>query len=148
MPDTAIIKTNDGWIDRDAPQVFYPVRRLAREARRSSHPRTIKNAKPFKSRFTSTPATTIAAPVDGLKKKLHARFETYGIAKADADFVIDSFGYNKAASYGHMRAAGANHSEALNVVALDSPEISLAYGKARARGEGHTAAFAEALRDN
>lgn len=82
----------------------------------------------------------------GLEQRLFDRLtQRQGVSQTEATSVIKSNGYNKAASYGHMRAAGAGHFEALFVINLDNPDVSLAYGIARANGDDHTTALREAL---
>lgn len=135
MPgDTKITRTADGWIDVDNPTAFHKVRRLARDARRAS-------------RGCVRPTDQVTGPtLTSLQTRLLNRMtQLQGVDADDALDVITSNGYNKAASYGHMRAAGANHSEALYVIGLNAPDVSLAYGLARFAGEDHTEALKEAL---
>ena len=68
-----------------------------------------------------------------------------GVSYDDARSVVTTFTYNKAASYGHMREAGATHDEALSVIGLDSPSVSVLYGQFRAAGQGHATALNGAL---
>lgn len=164
MPgDTKIRKTTTGWIDVDVPTQPYAARWQARKARRDR----LAGAPTLPTRVTSLPtvrdrlAGTVTVPtsttpsvapststLSPLQQRLYDRLtQRQGVSAADAYDVVVNNGYNKAASYGHMRSAGATHEEALEVVDLDSPSISLSYGLARFAGLGHTAAFVEALRD-
>lgn len=139
MPgDTKIKRTANGWIDVDVPTNYFGARRLARDARRI--------------RLTSNrPAFKLSPPkpqdsLTGLQDRLLTRLtQRQGVARDEALAVIKNNGYNKAASYGHMREAGANHSEATIVVDLELPDVSLAYGIARSSGEDHSAALRKAL---
>lgn len=157
MPDTKISKTANGWIDKDDPTTFYRVRRLARDARRAKRvnqtpqPKVVQAPKVtkfsvFSTKNSVTGVPTGSAQLTGLQDKLYTRLtKSQGVDPADALSIITSNGYNKAASYGHMRAAGATHAEAEIVINLDNPDISLAYGKARGVGESHTNALSSAL---
>lgn len=161
MPDTKITKTVNGWIDLDDPNIFHPIRRLARDARRAKRiamggVRRVAAIRPrqytknvtvvgLKDPQTNLPAGQII--LSGLQRKLHDRLTNLqGVSQDDAMNVILGNGYNKAASYGHMREAGATHAEAEIVIGLDSPDVSVAYGRARAYGENHTTALAKALK--
>lgn len=148
MPDTTILRTPDGWIDRDAPTVFYKTRWMARDARRTNHPSTNRKARAVhQSTRVAKPVTVPSAmmPVD-LQRKLRDRLVNVQTVDAvDADFMVNNFTYNMAASYGHMRAAGANHHEALQVISLRTPEISREYGERRAQGYSHSDALTMAL---
>ena len=158
MAKTKITQTPQGWIDDDDPTVFHPNRRAARVARyralvakgKTAHLRS----KPSTSANTYKIATPLAPNVTGitnlssLQNRLMDRLtQRQGVALADAMSVITGHGYNAAASYGHMREAGANHNEALIVIDLGSPDVSVAYGRARATGYNHTYALQKALRD-
>lgn len=136
-------------MDVDDPSKTYPVRRLARDARRSK----------VKIQTTSTTITYVGtqAPkqddsgpqqLTSLQQKLFDRMTNrQGVSDVDATDIILNNGYNKAASYGHMREAGANHAEAKIVIGLDSPPVSLAYGQNRAAGLSHAGALSKALHD-
>lgn len=155
MPGDTKIKrshTGQGWIDVDDPVRMYGSRRLARDARRVR----LGNSLPTKATSVPRPTTVVvqniaASPNDGLSGLQHRLFTRLtfqqGVTNTDALMVIDNYGYNQAASYGHMRAAGANHSEALSVILLESPDLSVAYGRARAAGYNHTGALAKAIRE-
>lgn len=165
MPDTKIKREPQGWIDVDKPNTFYRVRREARAARRADRIAASHNMTARKWISTTTPlkvvgltakktkAVTIIDSGDSdkltsLQERLLERLtKTQGVAEDDALEIIKNNGYNKAASYGHMRAAGATHSEAKIVIALSEPTVSLAYGKNRAQGYTHTDALREALQD-
>lgn len=158
MPDTKIAKTDNGWIDKDRPNIFHTVRREARAARRAarsihgffkkSAPKTsVINATVFgmKDAVTNQPVGQII--LTGLQQRLYDRLTTkQGVSADDALEVVCANGYNKAASYGHMRVAGATHSEANIVIGLNSAAISLEYGLHRQDGMNHTDALAEALK--
>lgn len=156
MPgDTKISKTVNGWIDNDNPGVFYPVRRLAREARRLARGVTTTTTRARRPRPIGQPrpstvavgpgATTTPVTLTSLQQRLYDRLTgPQGVSAAEAQEVILANGYNKAASYGYMRAAGATHDEAKAVIAYESPTVSLAYGIARAQGKDHNDAFNEA----
>lgn len=140
-----------GWVDIDNPSNVYSARRLARDARRSgrlsltpvsAQPSTVIRA--VASDNSHNDYTTYSTLQQRLYDRLTLR---QGVTPADAHDIITSHGYNAAASYGHMRAAGANHSEAEAVIDLGSPDVSLAYGRARATGYNHTGALQKALRD-
>lgn len=134
-----------GWIDTDVPNVFYASRRLARDARRNR----LGNGHIAVVGYSSSnnlPAG--GAVLNQLQTKLYDRLtQRQGVDVADAVDVITNNGYNKAASYGHMREAGATHSEANIVISLDSPYVSLTYGRLRSRGYDHTPALQRALND-
>ena len=163
MPDTKIAKTDAGWVDKDQPDIYHPVRREARAARRAarsihgffkgskSAPKTTNvTVLGMKDAVTQQPAGQIM--LSGFDQKLYNRLTArHGVPADDAleivsDVIAHRIGYNQAASYGHMREAGATHSEASIVICLGSPAISLAYGLARANGINHTDALAEALK--
>lgn len=170
MPDTKVAKTANGWIDKDDPNTYYRVRRLARDARRAKRinqgqpkgvtvkaqtaqqiglvPKVTKfSVFGMKNSVTGVPQGS--QQLTSLQDKLYTRLTTsQGVDPTDALSIITSNGYNKAASYGHMRAAGATHAEAEIVINLDNPDISLAYGKAREAGESHTNALSSALNVN
>lgn len=158
MPDTAIVRVNGGWVDRDNANVTWPTRWRARDARRARLTGkpvvTQQQSKPtqtitFAQLATSASANTTATTLTSLQFKLFNRLtQSQGVSDADAQHVIENYGYNQAASYGHMRAAGANHFEAVAVIQLQSPEISLEYGKCRAVGSDHTDALACALKSS
>lgn len=163
MPDTAILKSSAGWYDRDNPNTTFRVRREARAARRAARggpvttPSAPKASMPSQTITYGTvtqlnnghTTTTMTGSLSSLQMRLYDRLTmNQGVSNADALEVITNNGYNKAASYGHMRAAGANHYEALAVIDLDSPSVSKAYGVNRADGMNHTDALAEALKDD
>lgn len=160
MPGDTKIKQNASgqWIDVDNPTVTHSARRLARQARRNrlgtglpsqvtSVPRVDTSVAKPKDGLTITPAP--GAPgslLTGLQARLLDRLTNQqGVDLTDALQVITSNGYNKAASYGHMRAAGASHNEAVIVIDLDMPDVSRCYGIARANGENHADAIKGAL---
>jgi hypothetical protein len=163
MAKTQISRTPYGWVDNDNPTQFYASRRAARAARQASliaqgktaHLRSI--SKP-KSQTLTVPKTapqplpnvtvinTTVNNLSSLQDRLYDRLTNrQGVSAADAFDVITGNGYNKAASYGHIREAGATHEEALDVVNLELPDVSLAYGLARAAGTDHADALQEAL---
>lgn len=154
MPDTKILKTNDGWIDVDEPSNHWRVRWEARQARRARLGPNTKSPASIPTQTTvlfgvtptSTDGTTIT-PFTSLQNKLYVRLTSkQGVSDADAVSVVLNNTYNKAASYGHMRQAGATHAEAEIVIGLSNPDISLAYGINRAKKMSHTDALAEALK--
>lgn len=151
MPgDTKIKRTAQGWIDTDVPSTYHRCRRLARDARRASRA-TVSTAVtgvvvPKVVVPTYTVTTPTGSSLTGLQQRLYDRLtQQQGVSAADAFDVITSHGYNAAASYGHMREAGANHSEAKIVIDLGSPAVSLAYGQRRATGYNHAWALQRAL---
>ncbi len=158
MPDTKIIHTPQGWIDDDVKNVFFHCRRLARDARRTRLAGGAVRVVPPAPRQAATTTTTNVTVVGtqnstitltSLQQRLYDRLTgRQGVSDADASEIIINNGYNAAASYGHMRYAGALHAEAKIVIGLGSPEISMAYGIARAAGFDHTDALAQALRDS
>jgi hypothetical protein len=156
--DTRLKRTPQGWVDLDNPTNVYGSRRQARDARRrgsSSISAIVASASATTLGQTQTSQAAQAltiTPAPGssdsyltsLQARLLDRLTTrQGVDLTDALSVITSNGYNKAASYGHMRQAGATHDEALAVINLDSPGVSQAYGLHRALGYNH----ADALRD-
>jgi hypothetical protein len=152
MPgETKIFKSTSGWYDVDNPTVFHPTRdicRLARKADRKVLPTAIGTiTMPV---YASPPAVTVktrpATPsLTSLQNRLMDRLTLQqGVGEFDALAVITTFGHNAAASYGHMRAAGATHNEALDVISLGVPDLSLAYGLARFAGLDHADALKEA----
>lgn len=145
MPgDTKIKRTPQGWIDIDNPTIFHRARRLARDARRLNK---MSQRPVFTSKVADRLITPDRAPFSGLQQRLYDRLtQRQCVSQNDAYAVVVSHGYNAAASYGHMREAGANHSEALAVIDLGSPDVSLSYGQARAAGYNHTYALQRALR--
>lgn len=154
MPgETKIFKDSSGWYDVDKPGVYYTTRAFCRDARRGGLPSRALSVPRSPSPISVTVQNITTSPVDGspltsLQQRLLDRLiQSQGVSINDALAVVSTNGYNKAASYGHMREAGANHAEALVVIGLDSPDISVAYGKARAVGEEHTDALMVALRD-
>lgn len=163
MPDTKIKKTQQGWIDTDRPNQFHRVRRLARDARRIALAKQpMKGIAPQNAPFLPNNMNTNVVQVGyqpgpgqgtavaqfvGLQKKLWDRLTMHqGVSPDDALEIITNNSYNKAASYGHMRAAGANHHEAKIVISLNSPDTSLAYGIARAQGMNHVDSLSKALK--
>lgn len=152
MPgDTKIKQCPSGWFDVDHPTVFHPTRWQARDARRGVIRPIIQTApKTYVATVTQTVTrpTTVPSMLHGLQQRLYDRLTTQqGVTPADAYDVITSNGYNAAASYGHMREAGANHSEATFVISIGAPDLSVAYGLARASGYNHTGALQKALRE-
>jgi hypothetical protein len=149
MPDTAVLRTPAGWIDRDQPGQAFKTRREARRARKAK--RFYTRPLPVQATSASGPAVTSSAfqlttpahaGLSRLQQRLYDRLTGgQGVTAADAFDVVTSMGYNKAASYGHMRAAGATHGEAVEVVDLEDPDYSLAYGRFRAAGNGHDRAL-------
>jgi hypothetical protein len=146
MPgETKIFKNSSGWYDVDNPGVYHATRALCRDARKSN----------LLTKVTPAPRsvpTAITSPVGPGLTSLQIRLlnrltQRQGVSLVEARNVITNNGHNKAASYGHMRQAGANHCEALQVIDLDSPAISVAYGRARAAGYNHVGALAKALRE-
>jgi hypothetical protein len=166
MPDTKIAKVIDNnkqyWIDVDQPTQFWTVRRLARDARRSNlvqqgkvKPVVKQNYTPKNPHVITTNLTAVGTitgnvhVLSQLQQKLFNRLTTQqNVSVDDAFRVITTYGYNKAASYGHMREAGATDPEADIVVNLNNPAISLCYGIGRASGLNHTLALGKALKDN
>jgi hypothetical protein len=161
MPDTTILKTPNGWIDRDEPNAFHGSRRLARDARRASKgksawsiagflkpgsslgSKTITNVMPSVfNRTTSVTFDSSRAPLTSLQQKLYDRFTTeYLMSPAEAREIVTQWTYNKAASYGHIRAAGVSMVDARQVVEMGDPRMSLNYGKSRALGLTHELAL-------
>lgn len=148
MPgETKIFKNTSGWYNVEKPGVYHATRDAARAARKA----TIVGTTATATAPTSTP-TPIKHPqtgmtMTGLQQRLFDRLtQRQGVDTLDALFVVTSNGYNAAASYGHMREAGATHAEALAVIWLDSPTVSVSYGRLRAAGNDHTSAYKEALR--
>lgn len=158
MPDTKIARTSDGWVDLDDTSKAYDVRWKARLARRHAQQGVFipGPTSSFSPPSLTTSTFTAAGNTNGtvnvltpLQQKLYDRLTlTQSVSITDAMDVVINNGYNKAASYGHMRAAGANHSEALTVISLDNPAISLSYGLSRAQGLNHTDALNKALKDD
>lgn len=160
MPgDTKIKKTTNGWIDVDRPTIYHSVRREARDARRKRvqyyafrgvvPPIVAVPPAPTAPVFSGSVVPPINVGLTSLQQRLYDRLtQRQGVTAADAYDVIKNNGYNKAASYGHMREAGANHSEAEIVIDIGVPAVSVAYGLARASGKDHTAALKEALLDD
>lgn len=158
MPgETKIKRCPQGWFDVDHPTTFYRTRAEVRDVRRSG-------ASSLPSRVAAVPRTATVpnvtvinvnvspgATTDDLTSLEYRLFDRLiydqGVSETDALSIITNNGYNAAASYGHMRAAGANHFEAEFVIGLGSPDASLAYGQARANGLDHIDALKEALRD-
>lgn len=144
MPGDTKIKrapnAQSGWIDIDDPSVIFPTRRLARDSRRIRlNPQSWTTA-------VSHQTTVYDPPLTSLQARLYDRLtHRQGVDRSDALSVVTSFGYNAAASYGHMRAAGASHAEALTVISIGSPTLSLAYGTNRAMGDNHHVALRDAL---
>ena len=164
MPDTRITRTANGWIDKDTGD-FYPNRRTARIQRRSRAVRGVLTkgivspndvrkvvgklaTGPVDIKLTSPVATTTVSastgvkwptpPMTGLQRKLFSRLTTeQGVSSEDAKLVVTTLTYNKAASYGYMRAAGATHDEAYSVVERGVPALSINYSKLRAAGNSH-----------
>lgn len=172
MPgDTKIKHCPSGWFDVDNPTVFHSTRWQARAARRNQNKTTTWKATvaistPVTPQATAnaivqslaapTPSvpddavkvhdSAILSPLSSLQQRLVDRLTTQqGVSLAEALVVVSNNGYNKAASYGHMREAGATHAEAEIVIGLDSPVVSVAYGLKRAAGYSHTYALQRAL---
>lgn len=154
MPgETKIFKNSSGWYDVDNPTVFHPTRERCRDARKAA-----RKVIPASGTFTTTlpkPVTPVvsvqarpATPsLSSLQNRLMDRLTlNQGVGQFDALAVITTFGHNAAASYGHMRAAGATHNEALSVISLGDPDLSLAYGLAREDGLDHDLSLNAALR--
>lgn len=173
MPDTKIKHTPQGWIDTDKPHTYWRVRRLARQARRDDRQAApaVKAAIPQRTRGlgsmqgvpgpiaqmkTNVTAVgyqpgpgqqTVVGVMSGLQQRLLDRLTArQNVTSDDAVEVISNNGYNAAASYGHMREAGANHAEAKIVISLGSQDTSVNYGKGRAAGKSHVDALSEALK--
>lgn len=150
--DTRLKQTPQGWVDLDNPTTTYPSRRLARLGRRRNRSGSTPVATPTATATATTQALsqtsqalTIQPQPDSpdsaltsLQVRLLDRMTQWqGVDLVDALSVITSNGYNAAASYGHMREAGATHDEAVEVISKGSADISLAYGLARAAGYNH-----------
>jgi hypothetical protein len=153
--DTKLKRTHDGlWMDLDTGNT-YAVRRLARDARRQARSTSAAASTPVQpptnlatTNVTLVGYTSPAGNLTPLQAKLFDRLTNrQGVSADDALKVLldPANGYNKAASYGHMRAAGANHAEACIVISLNDPDVSLEYGLNRARGMNHADALHEAL---
>ncbi len=128
-----VFKTTQGWYDKDNPTVFYKTRKGARLARQASR----------RKAFSTMPATPTPSPFNSLQLKLLRRLTgKQGVPVAEAVEIVHDYGHNTAASYGHMRAAGATHDEAKAVIAHCDPDLSLRYGQRRAQGLSHTGALA------
>lgn len=151
MPDTKIMRARTGeWIDIDNPAKGYPSRRLARDARRqyliSTGWNPPKRKPVIKARAPLNPVVNLDLGLTDLQSKLLRRMTLdQGVLRSDAVEILAEFGYNASASYGHMRHAGANHTEAKSVISMLNPDISVTYGKARAQGKNHTDALDIAL---
>lgn len=155
MPgDTKVKKTQNGWIDVDEPNKTFGARRQARDFRRyrltgTTPTKTVKSTPTPATPVTPDPVAKLQAGLSKLQARLLTRMTLrQGVFQSEALEVILDNGYNAAASYGHMRVAGATHDEALIVIGVGLPDVSLAYGIARARGKDHTAALREALNDD
>lgn len=164
MPgDTKVKRTAQGWVDVDEPSKFYNVRRLARLARRmkrlGQQVGGTNGVFPIRARQPQTVTRQVTAvgytqpgnapSMSTLQQRLYNRLtQTQNVDHDDALDMVLNNGYNKAASYGHMRAAGANHSEAKLVVDMNDPDVSLDYGKLRAQRFDHTSALTAALDDD
>lgn len=153
MPgETKIKQFPQGWADLDNPNAYWATRELARQARKASRGTLVKRQDvtivqvftPDQDDNDNT-FTTFSS----LQQRLFDRLtQQQGVSADDALSVIEANGYNKAASYGHMREAGATHYEALVIIGLNDPATSLGYGQARAAGEDHVDALMGALRDD
>lgn len=132
---TAVLKSNQGWFDRDDPTVFHTTRSQARLVRRSRVSGTM----------TSTSTPTPKRQVSTLQERAVARLRSMGVEDTYIDKVVSSFGYNASVSYGHMMTAGATHDEALEVISFGFPDVSLSYGQKRQRGMNHLDALHVAL---
>jgi hypothetical protein len=161
MPgETKIFKNSSGWYDVDNPTVYYSTREQARDVRRgrgktlTSRPSALDTVKAdldkTRQALTVTPQPDSAdSALTSLQVRLLGRLtQRQGVDLLDALNVITSYGYNAAASYGHMRESGATHDEAIEVIDLDSPDVSLAYGLSRGAGYNHTYSLQRAFRDN
>lgn len=127
----AVFKSDQGWFDRDEPNIFYSTRSQARGVRRT--------------RLNGTMATASKPAVNTLQERAASRLRSMGVNDAYVNEVVPSFGYNASVSYGHMVAAGATHDEAIEVISLGFPDVSLSYGQKRQRGMNHTDALILAL---
>lgn len=163
MPGDTKIKQNSfgQWFDVDNPSVTHKTRREARAARRGSLPSQIASV-PRQITSTAASATnttlTLTVPpktpslayptLSSLQNRLIDRLTSrQGVSLAEALWVVVNNGYNKAASYGHMREAGATHTEAVSVIDRGDPDLSYAYGLARAGGFDHDEAIIIAEED-
>ena len=133
---TVIFKSDKGWFDRDEPNTFYSSRRAARAARRGRKGLAV---------ISQIPMSTPVRKTTSLQDRAKARLQFLGVADADIDQIVPYFGYNASVSYGHMRAAGATHDEALEVISYGFPDVSLEYGKVRGRGMNHADALSVAF---
>lgn len=156
MPgETKIFKNTNGWYDVDNPGVYHATRALCRDARKGNLPSKVTSLPRTTSAISCGTFTTVQAPAgpglsafQGLQHRLFVRLTAQqGVTTDEAKDVILNNGYNAAASYGHMREAGANHSEALFVIGIGAPDLSVAYGIARAAGYNHTGALEKAMRE-
>ena len=129
------------WIDVDVPSNFYDARWQARDARRGA---VAHHARPRTYAVSTPPASPTG--LTSLQQRLYDRLTaTQGVSASDAHDVITSHGYNAAASYGYMRAAGATNEEALAIIDRGNPQVSLTYGRLREVGHNHAASLATAL---
>jgi hypothetical protein len=150
MPgETKIFKNHSGWYDVDNPGVYHATREECRQARKGHVPASTAAVRPSLNTNavadTNVPDTALTG-LTGLQQRLLIRLtSSQGVSQSEALEVIRQNGYNKAASYGHMRAAGAGHFEALQVIYIGSPTVSLSYGKAREDGFNHVDALTKAL---
>ena len=148
---TAILKSDQGWFDRDQPNTFCSTRSQARSMRRTrlstSMPAMLlsynSDGSVTKAQAVRRTLRSVAPPT--LQERAAARLRSMGVNDTDISEVIPSFGYNASVSYGHMRITGATHAEALEVISLGFPDTSLSYGQKRQRGMNHTDALILAL---
>ena len=174
MPGDTKIKRNahlKGWFDVDEPTVLHKTRWQARAARKAKKAGLqVAYTKAPQPKVTSgyiqaakgTSTTHATITVSGIhdfiqsvtkpkltslqSKLLNRLHNSQNVNYNDAEFIVTHFGYNAAASYGHMRVAGATHDEAYLVVSLNNPHVSVTYGLLRAQGEDHISALREAIK--
>ena len=139
MPDTTILRTPDGWIDKDAPTAHYAVRRFARAARKARLTGVTPTISSGVAQFVHRPDS-----LTSLQTRLFERFKGYGIPADEAYDAIRKYGYNQAASYGYIRNIGATVYEAEKVVEVGIPEFSIAYFEGRSIGLNHDEAWDDA----
>lgn len=148
MPgETKIFKNTNGWYNVEKPGVYHATRDAARAARKATITNTYVAAHTTPVIPDNAQASTFAPRgLSELRQRLFDRLtKRQGVDPVDALSVITSNGHNAAASYGHMREAGATHDEALSVIWRGSPSVSLAYGHHRAYGYNHADALRDAL---
>jgi hypothetical protein len=137
---TVIFKTANGWFHKGDPNTFYPNRRLAREARRALGVGRKKRTATVRVKDSTA---TIVANKKGtpLEERAFRRMKELGVAPLDAINIVPFYGYNASVSYAHMRAAGATHDEAKQVIDYADPDVSRLYGAQRASGLNHADAL-------